>query len=423
MKGVFRLASYRHLLAAYGLNELAWSFGTLALAVLVYRRTGSAADTTAFFLCSQFVPALLSPALVARLDQRSPRAVLVSLYALEGIAFLALAWLAGRFALVPVLALALVDGLLAVTARAIARATTAGVLTPVGLLREGNAVTNTVFSVCFMAGPAIAGAIVALGGTVAALLVNSGLFTAIALVLATAALPAPPAERAPTAHRLRTALSTAFQTVSIRNLLYVQIAALVFFTISIPVEVVFAQHSLHAGAGGYGALLSSWGAGAVAGSVVFARWRRTSMRTLIAASAGLLGVGFIVMASAPSLAVAIVGAVLGGVGNGCESTAVQTALQEAVESRWMGMMMSVSESVNQATPGVGIVIGGTIAALASPRVALAVAGAGALLVVPTAWLALRPALVGPLGRAPADGPADATRDDPADSPVSSGASR
>src|ERR1039457_2482315 len=71
VKRVLRLPAYRRLLAAYTLNELAWSVGSLALAVLVYRRTGSAVGAMAFFLCSQFFPALISPAVVARLDQRA----------------------------------------------------------------------------------------------------------------------------------------------------------------------------------------------------------------------------------------------------------------------------------------------------------------------------------------------------------------
>jgi MFS family permease len=391
VKRVFYLPAYRRLLASYALNELAWSFGTLALAVLVYRRTGSAAGTAGFFLCSQFVPALVSPALVARLEQRQPRTVLVSLYVLEGGVFGLLAWLAHRFSLAPVLALAFLDGVLAVTARAIARASTVSVLNPAGLLREGNAVTTTCFSLCFMAGPAIGGAIVALDGTAAALLVDCGLFTTIALILATAKLPVGVAEPSPTVGRLRAALSTAWRTVAIRNLFGVQVATLVFVTISIPVEVVLAQHTLHAGADGYGALLSSWGAGAVAGSITFARWRRQPMRTLATCAVTSAGIGFVVMASAPSLSVAVVGAVLGGIGNGLEVAAVQTALQEAVQRQWMGMMMSVWESINQATPGAGIAIGGALTALGSARLALAVAGAGTLLIVPGAWLALRPA--------------------------------
>ena len=55
-----RIVAFRRLLMAYVLNELAWSVGTLALSLLVYKRTGSAIGSAAFFLCSQFLPALLN---------------------------------------------------------------------------------------------------------------------------------------------------------------------------------------------------------------------------------------------------------------------------------------------------------------------------------------------------------------------------
>jgi hypothetical protein len=62
-----------------------------------------------------------------------------------------------------------------------------------------------------------------------------------------------------------------------------------------------------------------------------------------------------------------------------------------VEDRWMGVMMGLNESVLQAMPGGGILIGGVTAALAGPRVAMAVAGAGALAVTVAAWVVLAPA--------------------------------
>src|ERR1039458_5278431 len=319
VKRVLRLPAYRRLLAAYTLNELAWSVGTLALAVLVFRHTGSAVGSAAFFLCAQFFPALLSPAVVARIDQSSPRRVLPILYALEAILFAVLAWAASRFSLVPVLALALLDGIVAVTARALARAATVGVLTPVGLLREGNAVTNTLFSISFMAGPALGGLVVASGGTIAALLANSGLFAATAVILVTAgALPRAHEEGVPTARRVRAAIAHVRSDPLLRALLGIQVAAVVLFTISMPVEVVFAQRTLHAGAGGYGALLSSWGAGAVAGRAGHARARSLAARALLAASVAALGVGFLVMAAAPTLVLAMIGSAIGGGGNGIE---------------------------------------------------------------------------------------------------------
>ena len=396
MTRVLRLPVYRRLLTAYAFNELAWSVGTLALAVLIYRQTGSALGSAAFFLSSQFLPAFVSPFFVARLDQRSPRRVLPALYCVEAVLFAALAWLTSRFALVPVLALALCDGVVAIIARALARTATVAALRPAGLLREGNALTNTIFSICFMAGPLIGGVVVATGGTASALLANCGLFAVIALILVTApGLEGGVDEPEPAAGRLRAALEHVRGHRVLRLLLVLQAFGVVVFTISIPIEVVFAQHTLHAGADGYGALLSGWGAGAVLGSAAFARFRRHAVRVLLALSGTALAAGFGLMAVAPSIAVAVVGAALGGFGNGIEAVAAQTALQEYTPQRWMALVMSLNQSITEAGPGLGILLGGVIAALTSARLAFAVAGAGSLAFAVAVWVLLRPSRMPP----------------------------
>jgi hypothetical protein len=316
--------------------------------------------------------------------------MLPALYVLEGILFGVLAWMTARFSLVPVLALSLADGIVAIVARALARTATVNVLRPANLLHEGNALTNVVFSVCFMTGPLIGGLVVVAGGTVAALLVNCVLFVAIAAILATASglTEVPPAEESK--GRLRAAFKYVGHDRALRWLLLLQGAGVVAFTISVPVEVVLAQHSLHAGAAGYGAMLSGWGAGAVVGSAAYARWRRRSPRALLALSGAALGGGFALMAGAPSIAVAVVGAAIGGAGNGVESTAARTALQEYTPQRWMAVVMSLNESVNQGVPGIGILLGGGITQLSNPRVALGIAGAGSLVFAAAVWVVLRP---------------------------------
>ncbi|HEY6397756.1 MAG TPA: MFS transporter [Solirubrobacteraceae bacterium] len=392
MRRVLELPAYRRLLAAYTLNELAWAVGSLALAYLVYRRTGSAVGAAAFFICSQFVPAVLSPLLVARLQQIHSRRVLPTLYLLEGLLFLVLGLVARHSPVGVVLALAALDGTLALIARPLARATTAAVTQGAGLLREGNALINTCFSVCFMAGPAIGGAVVAAGGASAALFANTGLFLAISLNLATARhLPAPAAERIGTVGRVRAALSYVRRQPAVRDLLSLEAGALLFFTLTIPVEIVYAAHTLHAGASGYGILLSAWGTGAVVGSGIYARWRRRPGRELICLGAMALGVGFLATAVAPSLAVAVLGSIVAGIGNGVETVASRTTLQEVTEQRWMAMVMSFSDSLYPVVTGAGIVLGGAIAALAGTRAALATAGCGALAVTVIVWIVLRPA--------------------------------
>lgn len=396
MTSVLRLPVYRRLLAAFALNELAWSVGTLALAVLVYRRTGSALGATAFFICSQVVPAFISPFVAAHLDQRPPRRMLPTLYGVEGVLFGVLAWMTTRFSLVPVLVIVVVDGTFAIIARALARTATVAVLRPLDLLHEGNAVTNAAFSISYMAGPSIGGLVVVAGGTAAALLVNCGLFAAIAVVLATTAtLPVPAADREPTKGRLRSALTYVRGDRLQRWLLGLQAGGMIVFTISIPVEVVFAGHTLHAGAGGYGALLSAWGTGAVVGSAIYARWRRRPARVLLGGSGASLAVGFSLMAGAPTIVVAVIGAALGGAGNGIVSMAAKTVLQEYTPQRWMGLITTLNESVSQAAPGIGILLGGVIATIANPRIAFAIAGVGSLGYAVASWIALRPSAMPP----------------------------
>lgn len=402
MNKVMRIPAFRRLLAAYVLNELAWSVGTLALALLVYRRTGSAIGSTGFFLCSQVAPALLSPPLVAKLDRRAPNRLLPALYGIEAVLFGVLAWMTSRFSLAPVLVLALLDGVVAIVARAMASAVRVQVLRPLDLVPEGNVVANAAFAICFMAGPLLGGLVVVAGGTVAALLANCGLFAVMGVVLATCGLPHTSQSEGPASGRLRGALAHARADRVLWRLLVLQGFGLACFTISIPVEVVYAQHTLHAGASGYGALLSAWGGGAIAGSMIIARWRRRATRTLIAGSALALGAGFVVMTVAPSLAVGLVGAVIGGVGNGVESTAAQTAVQQRAQDEWMAMIMSLNQSISQLAPGLGILLGGVIASLASARAALGVAAAGALLFAAAAAIALRPAVVAPVEPPPPD---------------------
>ena len=91
------------------------------------------APTAAFFIAAKFLPALLAPALTARLDQISLRRSLPGLYVLEAAAFAALALIAsGDFFLPLVLALGLLDGALAITGRGLTRGAVASILQPAG---------------------------------------------------------------------------------------------------------------------------------------------------------------------------------------------------------------------------------------------------------------------------------------------------
>jgi MFS family permease len=398
MKRVLALPTYRRLLVAYLFTQVATTVAALALSVLVYRRTGSALGATAFFICAEFVPGLIAPPLVARFDRVHPRRVLPVMYGIEALLFGVLAWFTAHFSLVPVLVLTVVDGALAFTVRSLTWASRTAVVRPLGLLREGNAVVNVGFSVVFMAGPLLGGAVVATGGTVAALILDCGLFAAVAIVLAATKLPlvAEP-EDASILRRLREGLRQVRQDRLLPRLIGMQAVGLIFFSMTIPVEVVYAQHELHAGAGGYGTLLAVWGAGAVGGSMAYARWRQASSAVLLTASAGTLMVGFGIMAVAGNLAVAVIGAAIGGGANGVWAAASRTAIQERCPDRWLALTTTFADSTAALAPGLGILLGGVLAAIFSARAAFAAAAAGALLFAFIAPLVLRVAAGPPAG--------------------------
>jgi hypothetical protein len=90
VRRVLELPAYRRLLFVYTANELAWLVGPAHARRLRLPPDRGAVGTTAFFLCSQFAPALVSPLVVARLDQRAGRLVLTVLFAVQSGAALAL---------------------------------------------------------------------------------------------------------------------------------------------------------------------------------------------------------------------------------------------------------------------------------------------------------------------------------------------
>jgi MFS family permease len=247
-----------------------------------------------------------------------------------------------------------------------------------------------VFSVCFMVGPLIGGGVVALGGTVAALAANAGLFALMGVSLAITSLPASAVRELSPKGRLRAALAHVKSDPPLRNLLSLQGVGVVFFTISTPVEVVYAEHTLHVGAGGYGAIVAAWGGGAVLGSLIYARWSRANIRVLLTAGSLAIAVGLGVLAAAPDLVIALIGAMMAGVANGMMSTAFMTETQDRTPRDWMTLVTTLLQSIRQISPGLGILIGGLLATAGSSRLAFAVAAIGCLLFAGATFVLLSP---------------------------------
>jgi predicted MFS family arabinose efflux permease len=306
-----------------------------------------------------------------------------------------------------VIALAVLDGTLAIAARAFTRASAAAVLTPADQLRQGNAIINVGFTGAGAIGPALGGFVVAGLGVETALFCDAASFVAVAATLALArSLPQvkSQAERAGT--RFLAGLGYVRRNRPLFALLIAQAAAFIFFTAVIPIEIVYAKETLHAGDSGYGALLSAWGVGMVVGSLLFTVWGgRVSLKPLLFFSTLAIGIAYLGLAAAGTLALACVAASLGGLGNGVQWVSVLSAVQELTVDQFQARVVGLLEASGKAMPGVGFLLGGVIAAILSPRASFLTAGVGVVTVCALATPALARARWGET-RPPAPPPED-----------------
>jgi MFS family permease len=373
---------FRRLAASYTVNELGDWMGIIALSVLVFDRTDSAWATAALFLGTRFLPALFAPVLVAHAERPPPRFALPVIYCGEAAVFGLLALLAGHFSLGAVVALAAIDGALALAGRALTRAVVATSLEPTGELRAGNALLNVAFTGGAAVGPALAGLVVAGFGVQSALLLDAVSFYIVAWILFSAgSMPHAEAEEGRMRDRVRAGLDYIRGETVLARVLCAQGIAFVFFAAVLPVEVVYVKESLGSDDTGYGLMLASWGVGMVLGSLIFARIRETPLAAQLFFSTLAIGVGYLGLGVAPTLAFACAASVLGGAGNGIQWVAAISAVQELTAETMQARVMAVLESIGAAMPGVGFVLGGAIAALVNPRMTFLAAGSGVVAIV------------------------------------------
>jgi MFS family permease len=388
----------RRILLAYTVNELGTWFGYVALALGVYDHTHSAVATAGLFVARGLLPALLAPVLVAR-TERSPRhGQLTWLYVLEALLTVALAALLWHFWLAGVLVLVTIDGVVAVAATALVRASAARVSVSEAIAgagseldpharqaateaaqRQASAALNFAFMGAFAIGPAIGGALMhAVGGPVALLLDALTFLVCAGLLLRMSTHIAETS-----GDSIRTRLLAVVQHLhavpALRVLFTIQAIALVFFASVEPVEVLYAKSTLNAGDLGYGLLVATWGVGAALGAVVFARSVRRPLGPMLTGGTLLVGLAYLGFAAAPTLAIACSAAVIGGIGNGIQWPSLISAVQQLTPAALHGRLMSAVGSLNALCPAIGFILGGSIAALSSPRVAMVVAGAVASL--------------------------------------------
>jgi predicted MFS family arabinose efflux permease len=242
-------------------------------------------------------------------------------------------------------------------------------------MRQANAALNVAFSIAFVTGPAIGGAIVAGTGAPAALFLDVGSFIVCGALLLDLHPHVEEAGGDSVRARLRAAWSH-INTGSLRALLATEAITLIFIQAAGPIEVVYAKATLHAGDGGYGVLVSFWGAGAVLASVVFARTVRYPLGALLSGGVAAIALAFLAYGAAPSLALACVAALVGGFGNGLDWPSLMSLVQRLAPPRLHGRVLGAAESIPSLSMLIGLPLGGALVAIGSTRIAFVTIGLG-----------------------------------------------
>jgi hypothetical protein len=385
----------RRIIAAYTVNRLGTWFGYVALSLAVFEHTHSALAVAALLVSGQALPAFLVPAVVARVEASRRRAKLSALYVFEALLTVALAVLLWHFWLPAVLVLVALDGTAALAASALLRAEAArtaraevearaGTPAPGERLddaqtaeRKANAALNMAFSVTFVMGPALAGVLVAGAGGPAALLLDAASFLVGGAMLADLSPHVDDAEGTGVRARLRAAWEHINDVPALRMLLLAEGLALIFFAADASIEVPYAKATLHAGDRGYGLLLTVWGIGVAVGSLAFARAIRKPLGAMLSGGTLAVGLAYVGFAAAPTLAVACIAGFLGGLGNGVQWASLLSAVQQLTPQNLHGRMMGAVESLNALCPGIGLLLGGVLVAIGSPRSAFLIVGLAA----------------------------------------------
>jgi hypothetical protein len=394
-------ARLRRVIAAYTVNSLGTWLGLVALLVAVYDHTHSALAVAATIFAGEALPAFLVPVVVARVEASRGGRELSALYVFEAVVTAGLAVLLWHFSLPVLLFLAALDGTAALAGSALLRAEIArcardqvqselGGSSPTTARppdfeeraqeaeRKANAARNVAFSLTFVLGPALGGALVAATDASTALFVDVGSFMICAALLLDLHPHVDEAGGDSVRTRLRAAWRHINEAPSLRGLLLAETVALIFFETGGPIEVAYAKTTLNAGDRGFGLILGSWGAGAVLGSLVFARLVRRPLPTMLCIGTVAIGLGYTGFALAPTLAVACVAALVGGIGNGMQWPSMISLVQKLTPQRLQGRLMGAVESLGALCRAIGLPLGGALVALSSPRLAFFVVGLGAV---------------------------------------------
>ncbi|WP_170223296.1 MFS transporter [Nonomuraea turkmeniaca] len=376
---VFAVAEFSGLWAGLLLSKAGDQLARVALAVMAYDRTGSAALTAVVYGLT-LVPALLGGPLLGWLADRYPRRELIVSCDVGRTVLVALM-------AVPGMPLPLIGGLvfashlLDAPTRAARIALTPDVL-PAAIYPTGVAINGFTSQLMTLVGFAAGGVVVALAGPSPALAIDAATFAAAALITTLTVRRRPAAGGDGPARSWWSSTNAGLRliagTPSLRNLLSLALLA-GFHVIPEAIAVPYA-HSLGLGDTEAGIMMAAMPAGTLIGVFVLTTFVPARSRLLLMAPMAVLASAPLVVALLQPGFVMVL--VLWGLAGVCTAYQVSANAEfvRIVPNEQRGQAVGLASSALMAVQGLGVMLGGVLVDWAGPERGLAIAGLAGLAV-------------------------------------------
>jgi predicted MFS family arabinose efflux permease len=239
------------------------------------------------------------------------------------------------------------------------------------------ALNSFTFNVARVAGPAIAGVIVAAAGAPACFLVNAASFVPVVAALGMMrGLPAPPQARpGSVASHLREGLGYLARERRFQGFIGLVATGSFFGFPCITLLPAFARDVLHADARGYGLLMAMTGVGAVASALALAARQRSGVGGGVVVWAGVaFGAALVLFSASRSFATAVPLLALAGAGMVAQAATANTLVQATAPDALRGRLMSIFTLVLMGAMPLGNIVIGALAGLVGTTAAVAAFG-------------------------------------------------
>ena len=357
------------MLAARTISELGTWFAYVALTVTVYDQTRSATWVSALLLLD-VLPGIALGLLVAPfLDRWVRKHVLVAAEALGGAAFACLLF---THSLVALFGLAALAGVCGAIVRPGIRAAVPSLVSEKDLPRA-NSLVRSASAMAVLAGPPLAGVLVATIGAHAVFAVNAATFAISAATIGRIERAKLQSTRS-LARKLSFGGFELYRPHALRAVLASWGLAQIGWMLVNVTEVIVARTVFHAGSVGFGLLAGSMGAGLLAGSLLAGPLATRMPLGILYRNALLLAAtGFLAGALVHSFALVLLAAAVATTGNALAIGFADLTIQQLAPGDRLGEAFGVFQSVTSACGVVAMVGSGFLADAIGGRGAWAVA--------------------------------------------------